>query len=273
MLKLNSFSLVATNEIKEEAAILIFALRKFHEQPIYLLCDTKTADFVNNFGCSDLVVDIDADDWDLVAAAQEFKSVRTENEYHRIDCIAKKMDALERATFLYGNTMFLDADIVPVARLDMNLTHQVMLSPHYHGNRPKQNRKKYGYYNAGYVFNARPELPDVWREIYRDRSTFYEQQGMIHFHEKFSVGKFSKRHNIGFWRFELEGGSIKPPPPTTVISFHAHLTDRMFVNADEGLTKVYREMKNRVLHYLANYHLDIFKFVEVANREGLFKDL
>ena len=262
MYTLESFSLVATEEMKEEAAILLFSLRKFHDQPTYLLCDGVTEDFIAPFNFPDIVFDVDADPPDLLAAAEEYEGVKERNKYHRVDCIAKKMDALERAILTYGNTLFLDADIVSVAPLDTKLPHPVMLSPQYHGNEPEKNRKVYGYYNAGYLFCADLGLPDFWREIYRDRSNFYEQQGMIHFHEEFDIGRFSPSHNLGFWRFKLKDGSIMAPEPMKVISFHAHLTNHMFVNADPGLEKVYREMMNRVLYYLAHYHLDIFKFVE-----------
>ena len=233
----NSFSLVATEEVKQEAAILIFALRKFHHQPVYVLCDTPTKTLLDTFDFTDVDLDVDADPPQLAATAQDCEGVATANTFHRVDCIAKKMDALERATFMYGNTLFLDADIVPVASIDLDITHRVMVSPHYHGFEPEKNVRIYGAYNAGYVFNAEPDLPDLWRDIYyTPRSKFFEQEGMIYFHEKFDVGKFDKAHNIGFWRFELENGSIKAPQPAPIKSYHAHLTNNLFALAETWKT-------------------------------------
>jgi hypothetical protein len=259
---INSFSVVATQEVWREAAILIFTLRSFHEQPIYILCDSETSERLSGFNFSEVHFDIDADP--LILKNTSYNKDTVKNDYHRPDCIAKKMDCLERATLLFGNTLFLDADIVVVDSLE-DITHPVMVSPHYHVNDPLENKKTYGAYNAGYLFNSEPDLPQVWRSIYNGRSKFFEQEGMVYFHEKFDVGKFKSPHNVGFWRHPVVPGvgMVTGEEELPYIkSFHAHLTEDLFERADPGLKRVYRDMMIYVMDYLAKRQPKSYKFVK-----------
>jgi hypothetical protein len=262
---LQSFSVVATEECWEELAIMIYATRKFHPQPIYVLCDTPTKIAIERLGFHNIHFDVDANSGALEEAEKKYPNAKIGSDYHRVDCIAKKMDALERATFLYGNTLFLDADIVPVAPLQLDITHPVMVSPHYHARDSKKNAREYGVYNAGYIFNAEPDLPDLWREIYAERSEFFEQEGMIYFHEQFDVGRFPPSHNVGFWRFPVKRGHINmdclSSLEVNVKSFHAHLTEKLFPRANKGLKRMYVEMRNFVLGHLLQAHPDLYNFI------------
>lgn len=266
-MELKSFSVVSTEECWKELAILIFALRRFHSQPIYVLCDRYTKENVELYGFANVDFDVDANPKELMKTASSYRDEVVKNSYHRPDCIAKKMDAIERATFLYGNTLFLDSDIVPVAPLYAAITHPVMVSPHLHANNKLDNLKKYGAYNAGYVFCSEIELADAWRGIYLERSLFFEQEGMIYFHERFDVGMFPETHNIGFWRFKVGGGSMDfagsaASTIPNVKSFHAHLTDSLFSRADDGLRRVYQEMKDYVMGYLRQRQPEIYEFAD-----------
>ena len=44
--KIESFCFVSTEELKQEAALLVKTLRAFHDQPIYIYCDDETRDFL-----------------------------------------------------------------------------------------------------------------------------------------------------------------------------------------------------------------------------------
>ena len=261
---LQSFSVVATEEVWRELAILIYATRRFHPQPFYILCDEPVKEALAPYNFPELYFDLSASPEALMSI--NFDDYRVENDYHRADCIAKKMDAVERATDWFGNTLFLDADIVPVAPMDTGITHPVMVSPHYHQTDRILNTRKYGAYNAGYLFNSEPGLAELWRDIYTHRSTFFEQEGMVHFHEEVEVGKFDKTHNVGFWRMKVEGGAIDLAEfqelAKTVKSFHAHLTMDLFPRADPGLRRVYTEMMNFVLLFLATEHPDLYRFAD-----------
>ena len=259
---IRSFSVVATHEVWKELAIMIFTVRRFHDQPIYVLCDSGVKEKIEGFNFSEVVFDVDADPKHLVETTYNEDTIR--NNYHRPDCIAKKMDCLERATLLFGNTLFLDADIVVVDALD-GITHPVMVSPHYHFNDPRDNRTTYGAYNAGYLFNSEPDLPQMWRDIYNRRSKFFEQEGMVYFHEKFDVGKFPTSHNVGFWRYPVVPGVgllVGDDHVPIVKSFHAHLTEDLFDRADEGLRRVSEHMLKFVMDYLKERQPKSYQFVK-----------
>ena len=155
--------------------------------------------------------------------------------------------------------MFLDADIVLLN--DIQITHPVMLSPHYHVPSRAGETWKYGGFNAGYVFNETPGLAKAWRNIYLHRSSFYEQQGMSLLFEEYDVGKFDRFHNIGFWR------NTKPQEPELLFddglvrSIHCHFDKAAYSRANEGLTKAYdnwqQYWRERVPDYITTFLKDI----------------
>jgi len=247
VMELKSFATVCTNECWEELAIHIFSLRKFHSQPIYVICDTETKIAMSQYDFPDVIYSTSADDLSFENAPKQMGT------FHNVGIINKKMDALSEAILLFGNSLFLDCDIVAVSPLYSEIKHSIMLSPHYYPQNVEENCKNFGYYNAGYVFSDTSDLPNKWREIFLQRSSFYEQEGMVRLHEDFEIAKFSEKHNVGAWRNLANLGKVK--------SFHAHLTDKMFAKADDRLSDSMYSMREFVMRYLRRNHLDIFDFV------------
>ena len=175
--------------------------------------------------------------------AQYRDKVVAPNDFHRVDCIAAKMDAWEWAISEAGDSMFLDADIVAVANLNEGLSHELVLSPHWHGTNDAEAVRKFGLFNAGYLWSNTTAAPEFWREIYCGRSEFYEQEGMALFAERFDLGLFPPTHNVGFWRepdFNITG----------IKSYHVHMTDALDSKANDGLRNKYIEHRGRVLEEL-----------------------
>lgn len=245
----SSFSAVATREVKGEAAIMAFSVRRFYDCPIFFVCDEETRSFLEARGIPDLHFSMITDER-LVRLADEYSSVVPVNEFHRIDCIALKMECVELAAAQFGDTMFLDTDIIirqPIHVGHDLMDHELILSPHFNYGDRTQNYKTYGVFNAGYLWTRIPRVGQVWKEIYLNRSDFYEQQGMIWFLEHFHCGMFNIHHNIGFWRMPQVTSQMQPKPkldPSVVDwglarSFHAHMIRECFERADPGLTRVY----------------------------------
>ena len=51
--KIQSFCFVLTENIKEEGAMMLKSLRKFHDQPVYVICDQSSIDFLEQEGFKD----------------------------------------------------------------------------------------------------------------------------------------------------------------------------------------------------------------------------
>lgn len=251
----SSFSAVATHEVKKEAAIMAYSVRQFYDCPILFVCDAETRKFLEERGIPGLEFSMITEER-LESVRQEYAAIHAVNQFHRIDCIALKMQCLGEAVFNWGDTMFLDTDIIlsrPIHEC-LNERDELILSPHYNYIDRAKNYRTYGVFNAGYIWTKARNAGDIWKEIYLHRSDFYEQQGMIWFLEHFQVGQFDEGHNIGFWRMPQISTQLQRTPtldPSVVDwdnarSFHAHMIPDCYRNADFGLKRVYNQHREIV---------------------------
>jgi len=242
--RIKSFSLVATSEVKAEAAILVRSLRTFHPEPVFVWGDKATRDFIKKHGDTGVEFRDGASKPKLNKLLKEYREkVVAPNDFHRVDCIAAKMDAWQWAISEAGDSLFLDADIVAVANLNDGLDRELVLSPHWHGTNDGEAARKFGLFNAGYLWSNTAAAPEFWREIYCGRSAFYEQEGMALFAERFKLGLFPPTHNVGFWRdpdFNITG----------IKSYHVHMTAALDPKCNEGLRNKYIEHRQRVANSL-----------------------
>jgi len=212
--KLKSFCFVATSPLVKEAVILIYSIRCFYNEPIYIVCDNKTKELLSQyFDCHNIFFDCTANSEDLHAVREQNKDrfSQLSNGVHNLECIYKKMQAIDFAHSACSNTLFLDCDVVITNKIDEQLDKELIMSPHYWGS-----WKKFGIFNAGYIFCSSKKFSDFWRESYLTSSTFCEQQGLDEVCEKFNNGIFDETHNCGHWRSDY---NFK----TRYRSFHTHL--------------------------------------------------
>ena len=238
--RIGAFAVVVTRELKKEAAIMVRSLRAFHPEPIFVTCDRETKIFLQKQGDTGLEFSEGVSKAKLAKLATACRGkVSIGNDFHRVDCIAAKMDAWQWAISETGAAMFLDADIVAVGNLNEGFASELALSPHWHGSNEPETARKFGLFNAGYLWTCNPEAPEFWREIYLGRSAFFEQEGMNLFIERFPFDLFPRAHNVGFWRepeFDING----------VKSYHVHMTDALDAAANSGLRAKYLEHRERV---------------------------
>jgi hypothetical protein len=246
---IKSFSLVGTHELKEECLLCIMSIRAIYPNvPILLFTDTITRNFLDS-RVKDVAFDLFCDPRNLQQLQEQYSSVAVANRFHRVDCIAAKMHCIKQATALYGDTFFIDSDIIFLDEVHNDIKNDVTLSPHYHVHDRLEQTKKYGVYNAGYLYASNGYVGTVWDEIYKHRSTFFEQEGMIYFNQYMDVHHFDRTHNIGFWRAKVyyKDFPFKPGPYIDITadafdgakSLHVHMTKFYEARADAGLTKVY----------------------------------
>ena len=107
--KIESFCFVATENIKEEAELLLRSLRNFHDQPVYVICDKETRMYLVRQKLSKNVTF-------RTCAEQEHLDKINEKVFKNHSCIAnnihnppaifKKMDVMDFALKHHGNTFF-----------------------------------------------------------------------------------------------------------------------------------------------------------------------
>ena len=260
--KIQSFCFVATKEVKEEASILIKSLRGFHDEPIYVVCDKETEYFLSciNLDLDNVFFRIEMEQKTLDAINKKYDFER-KNDYHRPECIIKKMDCMNYALENHDNVFFLDSDIIVLDSLQEKFNKDIFLSPHYHraGSPDADNSIDYGFFNAGYVFCADSDLPSFWKDAYINNSNFFEQECMNQICEKFDVGLFDKLHNIGFWR---KGLSSKIQPK----SIHVHAVENKNLQGHARLNSENKRLKSKTIKLLTNSenkkHKEILEFIK-----------
>lgn len=254
--EIESFCFVTTANIKREAALLLKSLRKFHKQPIYIICDAESKRYLTFLKLLDdkTFCKIEAEKSDLVNLDKKyFKDHKCiANNLHNAPAIFKKMDVMEYALEHHDNTFFLDSDIIVLDSLQEYFHAKVVLSPHYYPNRTIMKGFECGFYNAGYVFCASKGFPKLWKQLYLNDSTFFEQEGMNRISKYINIQTFGKEHNVGFWREGIV--------PRKVKSFHFHTTDGVDKNRNNHLKQLNKDIKSIGIEYIKNNDKDLYNF-------------
>ena len=254
--KIESFCFVTTKNIMSEAAILLKSLRKFHDEPVYIICDKVSKRYLGNLNLID-----DNVFFRLVAEKDDLKNIDKDifaghkciaNEIHNAPAIFKKMEVMEFALDHHNNTFFLDSDIIVLDSLQEYFESKVVLSPHYYPKRTIMNGYENGFYNAGYIFCASKGFPNYWRHIYLNDSIFFEQECMNRIPDTCQIQTFSKEHNVGFWREGILPEHIK--------SLHFHISDGVNKKRTNHLQKLNDRIKSIGMDYMKRHHRDLYNY-------------
>ena len=253
--KIESFCFVTTNDLKKEAAILLKSLRQFHSQPVYVICDTESKEFLDKeeFVNVHYRLEAEPDDLDKLYTELKYKKFVT-NNFHKPDCIFKKMDVMEYALETHSNTFFLDCDIIVLDNLQENFDKHIVLSPHFYQGDDLPKGFKNGFYNAGYLFCADRGFPKFWKHIYLTKSTFYEQECMNMIPDYYQIQTFDPVHNIGFWRNDNEVYD-------KVKSFHAHLVDYPKLLENDIMKTRNIGMRSVVYKYTELHNSELYNYI------------
>jgi len=218
--KIQSFCFVVTDNLKDEAEVLLKTLRLFHNEPVYVICDKESKIFLNRMKVTDNVkFKTNAEKEDLDAIQKKIFDGHSciANTVHHAPSILKKMEVMDFALKHHDNTFFLDTDIIVLGSLQEYFMAEITLSPHFYPNENQHKGFEFGFYNAGYLFCANKGFPKFWRHLYLTDSSFFEQECMNRISDYYKIQTFSKEHNVGFWR----GDNL----PLKAKSVHTHITE------------------------------------------------
>lgn len=182
--KICSFCSFATKEVWNDLKLLLHSLQYTHSNvPLYLIVDDEIEEKVKIFQNNFTIV---------------VKNCLSGKNYSFRELMRVKMDLIEWVLKTEHNTVYVDSDILLLYRLDsyIDFSKDVGLSPHLIR---KENSKKYGYYNAGFLFVSHPEFPQWWREA--EKTSYFDDQGCLdHVSDTFSIFEFHSSCNFGWWR-------------------------------------------------------------------------
>jgi len=248
---IQSFCFVTTDQLKSEAAILLFSLRQHHDQEVFVVADQPSIDYLKAFDFKNVNYKLFKVEEKVVSELR--KKYDHINTFHKVDCIYAKMYAMEWALESHSNTFFLDSDIIVLNSLQENFCLDICFSKHNHEEMRLDNRV--GIYNAGYVFCSNKDFPNWWRENYITRSLFYEQECMNRAVQRFSLQIFSENHNVGFWRFKYPTNNIK--------SFHNHLSTSFDENQPAQIKEKNLKLRKFIYEYLQkNNFKELLDFIK-----------
>ena len=140
--QIQSFCFVVTDNLKDEAEVLLKTLRLFHNEPVYIICDKASRVFLNRMKVTDNVK------FKISAEKEHLDDIQKKvfeghsciaNDVHDAPSILKKMEVMDFALKHHDNTFFLDTDIIVLDNLQEYFTAEVVLSPHHY---PTENQQK-----------------------------------------------------------------------------------------------------------------------------------
>ena len=207
--KIECFCTIANSYVKQELGLMLFSLRQFHQQPIYILGDEEVAQAVGEWGFSDVVVHQELNADQLEAVRKQYFDYKQSLRWsavinNSLPCFLKKMDVLELCMRFHSNALYLDADTLVVNKLDHHITKDIILSPHYWLS--EQNQQRFGVFNAGMLFCADRNFPKWWAYAFFNRSIFCDQQCLNLVEQEFtSVDRFDESYNFGCRRMQDKG--------------------------------------------------------------------
>jgi len=198
--KIESFCTFATKGAYKDLRLLLHSLELYHSDiPVFILCDKWVNDKIeeDNYNL-EIYKKVELDQY----TNMNRKMMEQANIF--IEFLLNKANVMDYAMEIYENTLFIDADIILLNKFDLLIDKQydVALSPHHIF---EESEKKFGKYNAGFMFIANKNVTNTWRKFIKTRSGFDDQQALDWFSEEFKVCHFDTSYNYGWWRlFQCE---------------------------------------------------------------------
>lgn len=217
----------------KEAIACIYTIRKFHgDVPILCLADSVGKVILEQQDCN--IVDFDD------CGFKNFVIPHAKAQHFCPISIYGKMYIMKKAIEEYGNTMFVDADIILLNKIEVEDV-ELQLSQHFH--RDQEKDRLYGKYNAGYLFAQNTKVPELWAELYLEGTGFYEQTPLEKLKSHFTFARFSEDHNVGFWRKRM-------PHNNKLTSLHFHHRKEAYESAEEHLVKIYDYFRDKFKDFI-----------------------
>lgn len=187
---LKSVSTITTYNLLKEFFILEYSLRLTNpDTKMVVLCDDISYLSIKELGRDHIIL------------INELENINYNDLKNRgsswLDFMLKKGDVIDKAVALFGETLFVDTDIVFLNRFEDDIKSEMCLSQHLIF---EEDEAKYGKYNGGYFFVKNVKFSEWFRKTTYERSTFYEQGTLNFVEEDFDTSFFNSNHNYGWWR-------------------------------------------------------------------------
>lgn len=179
-----------TKNLIHEFLILHKSLQLFNpETKIVVLCDDESAKIILALANPNIIV------------LNELKKLNYSaiklRKKHFLKLVLRKCDVMQYAVDTFGETLFVDTDIVFLNPFKVVSDKQLVLSRHHIDNFFEE---KYGKYNVGYLLIRDKSFPEWLKKATLTRSNYFEQECLNHAEREFDIEVFSMNHNFGWWR-------------------------------------------------------------------------
>ena len=237
MSKPSSFASLCTSNCAFELVGLLLSLSVYHpNEKIFVLCDTKTKEIVDNMTpqpALQIKWFIELDKYDgMNRQIMEQRGIWSEFQMAKAKIIsyALKED---------HDTLLLDSDIILTGVIDdIDMTKELGVSPQFI---TQEHIDKTGFYNRGVLWTKNNNVPNDWIEFTKT-SRYFDQASIEDLVKKYSFFEFGENYNLQCWRLFLspEGGqqvanNITSCPNDTLyyknkpLKFvHTHFLDKRF---------------------------------------------
>ena len=201
-----SFCTVIDSNALWEGLFCLYTIRKFHDQPIYVICDKEAEEHIKVSGIEGVRsrASIDSESNDDIDSDFNggFNSYNEKwDHYHPIAILFRKPDAMAFAMEENENALFLDCDVYYMEPFTVEIDSEVGLYPShvnfgYDDDHRLNMEKKFGVATAGYVYSSRKDFPEWWRDAIKNDSDYYDQECLSRAEKKYTVKFFPASHHL-----------------------------------------------------------------------------
>jgi len=264
--KIESFSTFATKGAYSDLKLLLKSLEIYHNDiPVFILCDKWTDEQIekDNYNLK-IYKRIDLEKY-----CNMNREIMEKNNLFK-EFLLKKCDTIDYSMSFYSNTVFIDADIVLLNKFDLmiDITYDVGLSPH---NIFEETSKKFGIYNAGFMYIKNKNVTTFWRNKVNTYNGFDDQQALDYFKDEFNVYEFDDSYNFGWWRlFQCDNPQLRANLFTiddtsiyyeykTLKCVHTHFyqqNDNQTIQFNQFIIDMLDKIKHPMIKYILNQDIE-----------------
>ncbi len=231
---LSNISTIVTYNLINEFYILEHSLSLFNKKTIInVLCDDKSFELIKKLNKDNINLYNDLKNLDYLDIKNRGKS------WEKL--MINKIDIIEKSLEKFGETLYVDTDIVFLNTFEKVVDKDLCLSQHLIHT---TDEAKYGKYNGGYFyvknknylnwFRNKVEELTIKNEYPLSQNKLYEQYSLTLAEKDFETESFEIQHNFGWWRLfqcnETEArykkfgyGANVFYDKTPLISVHVHM--------------------------------------------------